>query len=114
MTETRTVTLCSVDSLDDGVVAVAEVDGATIAYARIGDEWLAIDDTCSHAKVSLADGIVDTDDCTIECPKHGALFSLRTGEALTLPATKPVQSYATTVVDGEVRVEIAASGASDE
>ena len=67
---TTAVKLCELDSIDDGDIAYTEIDGRPIAYARIGDSWFAIDDTCTHAKVSLSDGIVDEDDHTIECPKH--------------------------------------------
>lgn len=105
MGETKTVKLCDVDSLDDESITATEIDGRLIAYARIGDEWFAIDDTCTHAKVSLSEGFLE-DDKTIECPMHGALFSLETGEALTLPAIKPVNTYPVEVSNGEVFVTI--------
>ena len=101
------VKLCDVDSLDSEAIATANIEGRQVAYARIGDDWFAIDDTCSHAKVSLAEGFLESDDKTIECPMHGALFSLETGEALTLPAIKPVSSHKIEVVDSEVFVTIA-------
>lgn len=101
-----TVKLCEIADLGDGDVATTEVDGVAIAYARVGDRWFAIDDTCSHAKVSLSEGIIDEDDLTIECPKHGALFSLETGEALTLPAIKPVASHSVHVDGTEVLVTL--------
>lgn len=103
----RTIKLCDITDLADGDIAKIEIDGVPIAYARVGEQWFAIDDTCSHAKVSLAEGIVDEDDLTIECPKHGALFSLETGAALTLPAIKPVASYAVHVDGTEVLVTLA-------
>jgi len=102
----QTIKLCEVDSLDSGSITKAEIDGRTIAYARIGDQWFAIDDTCSHAKVSLSEGYLEEDDLVIECPLHGASFSLETGEALTLPATKPVASHVVEVRGGEVFVTI--------
>ena len=106
MSETQTVKLCDVDSMDDESITTTTIDGRLIAYARIGDEWFAIDDTCSHAAVSLSEGFLEGDDKTIECPMHGALFSLETGEALTLPAIKPVASHEVSVKDGEVFVTI--------
>ena len=106
MTETKIVKLCDVESLESDSITSTEIDGRLIAYARIGDEWFAIDDTCSHAKVSLSDGIVEEDDCTVECPKHGALFSLRTGEALTFPAIRAVAAHATEVRDTEVWITL--------
>ena len=102
----KTVKLCDVDSLDDESIAAIEIDGRMVAYARIGDEWFAVDDTCSHATVSLSEGFIEGEDKTIECPLHGSLFSLETGEALTLPAIKPVASHAVSVSDGEVFVTI--------
>ena len=69
-----------------------------IALIRIGDDFYAIGDRCSHADFSLSEGEVYPDECTIECWKHGSTFSLVTGEPTTLPATKPVPVY-------EVRVE---------
>ena len=101
-----TVKLCDVDSLTNGDIRVADIDGRPVAYARIDDQWLAIDDTCSHAHVSLADGYLESDDRTIECPRHGALFSLESGEALTFPATKPVASHEVEVRGAEVFVTI--------
>lgn len=101
-----TVKLCDIGSLADGDIASVEIDGREIAYALIAGEFYAIDDTCSHARVSLSAGIVDVDDLTIECPKHGAVFSLQDGAALTLPAIRPVCSHETEVRDTEVWVSI--------
>ena len=84
----------------DGAVRV-EVDGREIALIRFGDEDVyAIGDVCSHAEISLAMGEVDAEERTIECWKHGSLFSVETGEPLTLPATRPVPVYDVTV-DGD-------------
>ena len=79
---------------------------AASALVRIGDDFHAIGDTCSHADFSLSEGTVDTDECTIECWKHGSAFSLRTGEPESLPATRPVPVYAVTVEGDDVSVEI--------
>ncbi len=82
--------VCRVDDVPDGEARRFDVDGEPVCVVHIGDEWFAIGDTCSHANYSLTDGEVWPDECEIECPKHGSMFSLRTGEALTLPATRPV------------------------
>jgi 3-phenylpropionate/trans-cinnamate dioxygenase ferredoxin subunit len=44
--------------------------------------------------------------CAISCPVHGARFSLETGEALDLPATKPIPTYDVRVVDGWIEVRL--------
>jgi 3-phenylpropionate/trans-cinnamate dioxygenase ferredoxin subunit len=83
-----------------------EVPGHRICVVRIGDDVYAIGDTCSHADVSLAQGEVYAEAREIECDKHGSLFSLETGEALTLPATQPVPVYDASVVDGRIVVVV--------
>lgn len=114
----HTVKLCELDALEPGDVTAIDIDGRPVLCARIDDNWYALDDTCSHAKVSLADGIVEEDDLAIECPRHGALFSLETGEPLTLPAIAPVATHPVEVRDDGVYVTIEASvsnaGGSEE
>ena len=83
-----------------------EVEGRELCLVRCATGVYAIDDTCSHEEFSLADGDVDAEACEIECGKHGSLFSLVTGEALTLPATRPVATYPVVVEDGQVIVEL--------
>jgi 3-phenylpropionate/trans-cinnamate dioxygenase ferredoxin component len=77
---------------------------AGICVVRIGDDFYAIGDRCSHARVSLSEGDVDVTDRTIECWKHGSAFSLRTGEPQSLPAVKPVPAYSVRVEGDDVVV----------
>lgn len=81
-----------------------EVGEHRIAMFRIGADVYAIGDRCSHAEASLAEG--ETFDGEVECPRHGAAFSLATGEALTLPATQPVPTYRVDVEDDVVYLTI--------
>ena len=110
----HTVKLCELDAVEPNDVKAIDVDGRAILCARVDDQWYALDDTCSHAKVSLADGILEEEDLAIECPRHGALFSLETGEALTLPAIKAVARHAVDVRADGVYVTIHASGEEEE
>ena len=79
-------------------VATIDINGTAVAVFKVGDDYYAIQNMCSHSEANLADGEVY--DCKVECPLHGAEFDLKTGEALTLPATKPVTVF-TTKVDGD-------------
>jgi 3-phenylpropionate/trans-cinnamate dioxygenase ferredoxin subunit len=96
------VTLCPLDELAAGSARRFDVGAHRIAVVRIDDDVYAIGDTCSHQNVSLAEGEVDPDDRTIECWKHGSTFSLETGEALILPATRAVPVYDVRVDGGEI------------
>jgi len=90
-------------SIPPGDYAQVEIDGALVAVFHINGEFYAIDDLCTHDGGELAGGAVEGD--VVICPRHGARFCLRTGEALTPPAYEPVRTYPTRVVDGVVEVE---------
>ena len=98
------VSLCKRDDLASGSARRFDVDGHRIALVRIGDDFYAIDDTCSHADYSLSEGDVWEEEREIECPKHGSTFSLVTGEPQTLPATRPVPVYEIQVEGDDVKV----------
>jgi 3-phenylpropionate/trans-cinnamate dioxygenase ferredoxin component len=101
--------VCSTDDVKPGEARRFDVDGLRLAIVRIGDDWYAIGDRCSHEDYSLSEGDVWEDECEIECPKHGSTFDLRTGEPQTLPATKPVPVYRTEVVGDDVNVVVEAT-----
>ena len=92
--------VCGRDDLAPGSARCFDVRGHRVAVVRIGDDFYAIGDTCSHADFSLSEGDVWADEREIECPKHGSTFSLVTGEPQTLPATQPVPVY-DIVLDGD-------------
>ncbi len=81
-----------------------EVAEQRIAMFKVGEEFYAIGDRCSHAEASLAEGEVFDDE--VECPRHGAAFGLADGEARTLPATSPVPVYEVDVEDDVVYLTI--------
>jgi 3-phenylpropionate/trans-cinnamate dioxygenase ferredoxin subunit len=98
------VRICSTDDVKPGEARRFDVDGHRIAVVRIGDDWYAIGDRCSHEDYSLSEGDVWEEEREIECPKHGSTFSLVDGEAQTLPATKPVPVYVVEVEGNDVNV----------
>jgi NAD(P)H-dependent nitrite reductase small subunit len=75
-----------------------------IAVFRVGDEFFATDDTCTHAKFSLSEGYIE--DAEVVCALHEARFCLRTGRALSLPATVSLRTYRLRVEAGEVFVDL--------
>ena len=98
--------LCGRDDVPPNTARRFDADGHRIALIRIGDDFYAIGDRCSHEDYSLAEGELFPEDCEIECWKHGSTFDLRTGEPQTLPATKPVPTYVVVVDGDDVVVEV--------
>ncbi|MHB1445710.1 MAG: non-heme iron oxygenase ferredoxin subunit [Acidimicrobiales bacterium] len=98
--------LCSVDDVEPGSARRFDLEGHRIALIRIGDDFYALGDRCSHANVSLAEGEVYPEELEIECWKHGSTFSLVTGKPESLPATKPVPVYDVSIQGTDVMVRV--------
>ena len=91
------------DSVQETAPFSAEVDGIPIVVVRCGAELYAVEDRCTHDGEPLGEAEVES--CQIICPRHGAHFCLRTGEALTPPAYEPLRTYKVRVAEGRVLVE---------
>jgi 3-phenylpropionate/trans-cinnamate dioxygenase ferredoxin subunit len=97
--------ICALDDLKPGTARQADIDGRLICVARTDAGVVhAIDDTCTHADISLSEGEVEGD--AIECWLHGSRFDLRTGQPTCLPATRAVAVHHVTVEDGDIVVTL--------
>jgi 3-phenylpropionate/trans-cinnamate dioxygenase ferredoxin component len=102
-----TYTVCKRDELAEGEMRLIDADGRKIGVFRCADGGLvAIEDRCSHDDGPLAEGEFDPASCTVECPRHGSLFDLRTGRPKTLPAYRPVETFEVRLEDDEVKLSI--------
>jgi len=79
------------DTLVDGKPVAIEVDGIPVCVVKVADEVFAVADTCTHSEASLSEGEVTGN--KIECWLHGAEFDLKTGKALTPPATESLKTF---------------------
>lgn len=100
------IDVCPEDELPAGTVRLVEWEDVEIMVVNCNGELLAMEDRCSHDDGPLAEGEIDFATCIVECPRHGALWDLRTGIPKTLPAYVPVESFPVIVVDGIVRLEV--------
>lgn len=100
------VRVCSAGDVKAGTAVRFEVAGQPLCVVRIEEHWYVIGDRCSHGNYSLSEGEVSEDDREIECPKHGSIFSLGTGEPQSLPATKPVPVYMVRIDGDDVIVTL--------
>jgi nitrite reductase/ring-hydroxylating ferredoxin subunit len=82
----------------------------SIALYNLDGTLYATDEICSHAYASLAEGFIIDD--TIECPLHGACFSIKTGEALSAPAIDPITTYPVRIENDVVLIGLPDDGTS--
>ena len=78
-------------------------DGIEILVCNVEGKIYAIEDVCTHDGGPLDQGTLEGD--RVVCPRHGATFDVRTGQALTLPAVLPVLTFAVTIEGDDVFVE---------
>jgi 3-phenylpropionate/trans-cinnamate dioxygenase ferredoxin subunit len=103
---TETITVCHLEELPPGAHRLVEYEDLEIGVFNCNGEILAIEDRCSHDDGELLEGGVDATTCTVECPRHGSVFDLRTGKPLNLPAYVPIETFPVSVQDGLVKLEI--------
>ena len=100
------IDICPIQELPPGAMRLVEWDDLEIAVVNCGGDVLAIEDRCSHDDGNLVEGELDEETCTIECPRHGSVFDLRTGKPLNLPAYVPVDTFLVSVEDGLIKIEV--------
>jgi 3-phenylpropionate/trans-cinnamate dioxygenase ferredoxin subunit len=102
----ETLDICPIFELPPGTARVVEWEDLEIGIFNCNGTLYAIEDRCSHDNGTLAEGEIDEDACTVECPRHGALFDLRTGKPKTLPAYVPVETFDVRVEDDMIKLEV--------
>ena len=100
------LTVCPLEELPPGEVRIVRAGELAIGVYNLGGELYAIEDRCSHDNGILFEGPIDCERATVECPRHGSLFDLKTGKPMNLPAYVPVETFPVVVEDGTIKVEV--------
>jgi 3-phenylpropionate/trans-cinnamate dioxygenase ferredoxin subunit len=96
------ITVATTDELKPGERIVVEMDSHYIAVFNVDNQYYAIEDVCTHDDGPLVEG--ELQGYTVECPRHGAQFDIRTGKVLRMPAITPVTRYDVQVENGEIKI----------
>jgi len=100
------IEVCRVEDLKPGEVRLVEWEDLEIGVFNCAGTLYAIEDRCSHDNGPLVEGELDEATCTVECPRHGSRFDLKTGQPKTLPAYVPVDTFPV-IIDGEtIKLEV--------
>ena len=91
------------DVPDPGKLTV-DVDERLVVLIHAGSSWYCIDDVCTHDGGPLGEGPLEDD--AIACPRHGAKFDVRTGAAMSMPATVPTAVHEVKVDGDNVLVKL--------
>ena len=92
------------------IPAEVRIGGHRIAVHHTREGFFATGAMCTHEDENLVDGLLDG--CEIECPRHMAIFDVRTGEVLCAPARVALPTYPCEVRGSGLWLLIAEGGAS--
>jgi len=87
-----------------GTMLRVMVDTVPVLLCDVDGELYAVEDVCTHDGGALDGG--ELDGCRVMCPRHGALFDITTGRALTLPAVVPLPTFPVRVDGDDVYVDV--------
>ena len=91
--------------ISPGKMQKVTADGKEILVMNVDGNYFAMNDTCTHAGASLADGKLDGSILT--CDWHGAKFDCKTGKLHAFPAKiKDLDSYKVVVESDNVFLEL--------
>lgn len=96
--------IASVGGVPEGGSTCIEMDEFRLAVFNVDGKIHVIDDRCTHAEASLSEGEVF--DGEVECPRHGAVFDLATGQVRSLPATRPVVVYPVAIEGDGIYIDV--------
>jgi 3-phenylpropionate/trans-cinnamate dioxygenase ferredoxin component len=98
----RWVDVARAEEFPPRTVRTIDLDGMPIAVFNLDGRYYAIEDVCTHEAETLSEGELEGEE--IVCPRHGAHFSIITGEALSAPAYEPVATFRVRVEAGMVQL----------
>jgi 3-phenylpropionate/trans-cinnamate dioxygenase ferredoxin component len=98
------IPVCRTTDLPDPGKMVVEVEERLVALFHVSGRFYAMDDQCTHDGGPLAEGRLEG--FTIVCPRHGARFDVRTGAALSMPATRAAAAHEVKVENGRVWIRL--------
>lgn len=81
-----------------------ELDDHFLVIVRIDGEYYCVEDVCTHDGGTLGDG--ELEGFCISCPRHGAQFDVRDGQAVTMPATEATGSYPVRIEGDAILVKL--------
>ncbi|MFZ0423834.1 MAG: non-heme iron oxygenase ferredoxin subunit [Xanthobacteraceae bacterium] len=101
---TKRLELCSTADVAPGAALKVEIGDLALAVFNVGGEFYVTDDACTHGPGSLSEGYIEDD--VVECNFHNGQFNIRSGEVVSPPCMVPVKTYAVTVIDDKVTIEV--------
>ena len=96
------VTVAQTGELSPGQMKLVELGEERILLTNVDGEYHAVSESCTHAFYPLSEG--DLSNNEIECPLHGSVFNVKTGEAIGPPAGEGLTLYPVRVEGNDILI----------
>lgn len=97
------IRVADLSELADGGKLCLEIDDRFVVLVRFGSDVFCLDDVCTHDGGTLGEGALEGN-CLV-CPRHGAKFDVRSGAAVSMPATEATAVHPVVVADNQIYVK---------
>ncbi len=98
------VRACSADEVSPGSLKSVDVTGLQLMIVNLDGELFALERVCTHETADLTLGFLMGD--VVTCPLHLSRFDIKTGEALSAPATVPLKTYKVKTDGSDIFIEL--------
>lgn len=88
--------------ISPGEMKSAALGMEEVLLANVDGNFYAISDTCTHMGGTLSDGELNGEQ--VQCPLHGAIFNVVTGEVNNPPAREGVQAREVRISGNDILV----------
>ena len=99
------VKVASINEIPPGTSRIFLVKGEPIAVFNVKGTFYALHNTCLHRGGPLGEGFVNDSDMTVECPWHGWVYSLESGET-TFDPGKRIKTYPVKLQGSDIFLEL--------
>ena len=96
------VKAAQVGELSPGQMKLVELGDERILLVNLAGEYHAVDEICTHAFAPLSEGDLSAGE--VECPLHGSVFNVTTGEAIAAPAYEGLTVYTVRVEGSDILI----------
>jgi 3-phenylpropionate/trans-cinnamate dioxygenase ferredoxin subunit len=96
--------IIAIDALGPGERYMTMIKGYAVVIVNEAGQFYAFEDNCPHQGLPISDGTIEQQE--IECPFHGAKFSIITGEVRCPPAFDNLTVFEVKTMAGMVHIQL--------
>lgn len=98
------IPVCEADQIQENRPFSGSVENNAIGIYLLDGKYYALEDICPHAYALLSQGVIEGG--SVECPLHGAVFDIKTGQCLGGPGERDLHCYRVRRVENHIQIRL--------